>query len=37
MFSWWSRETAPPAAEQRLEDIPTEEYEKWMQDLGYTQ
>jgi hypothetical protein len=39
VFTWWDHASAPPpvSAEQRLDDIPEEEYEKWMQDLGYTQ
>lgn len=38
--AWWElRPVEPPprAAEQRYEDIAREDYEQWMQDLGYTE
>lgn len=40
--AWWKllREEEPPpapAAEKSYEDIDREKYEKWMQDLGYTE
>lgn len=38
--AWWrTRPPDPPprAAEQRYEDIAREDYERWMQDLGYTE
>jgi len=35
---WWVARPQPPAAEERAYgDIPREEYERWMQDLGYTE
>lgn len=38
-IAWWKLRPAPPAApdERTFEDIPKDEYEQWMQDLGYTE
>lgn len=39
-FTWWKLRPAPePTAEdqRKFEDIPKNEYEEWMQDLGYTE
>lgn len=39
--AWWKLRPAPPptpaADEQSYKDIERPEYEKWMQDLGYTE
>lgn len=37
--AWWQLQPPPepPADERTFEDIPKDEYEKWMQELGYTE
>ncbi len=36
--AWWLLRPPPaPPAEKAYGDIPREEYERWMQDLGYTE
>lgn len=39
--AWWASRPAPPppppAEERGYKDIERPEYEKWMQDLGYTE
>ena len=38
--AYWKLRPEPPppaAVEQKYEDIQRAEYEKWMQDLGYTE
>lgn len=38
---WWTHRPAPPKAEpvadKSYEDVDRAEYEKWMQELGYTE
>lgn len=39
-LAYWQLRPEPPppvAVEQKYEDIKRAEYEKWMQDLGYTE
>lgn len=32
---YWQHQRASQLADRPMDDIPKEEYEKWMQDLGY--
>lgn len=32
---YWQHQRASQLADRPMSDIPKEEYEKWMQDLGY--
>jgi uncharacterized protein HemX len=32
---YWQHQRASQFADRPMDDIPKEEYEKWMQDLGY--
>jgi len=34
---WFSRPPPPVPVERAYGEIPREEYERWMQDLGYTE
>lgn len=38
---WWSHRPEPPkpeaVADKKYEDVDRDEYEKWMQELGYTE
>lgn len=36
-YAWWRSRQVPAPDERTFEDIPTPEYEKWMQELGYTE
>lgn len=36
-YAWDRAHPPPPPKEKRFEDIDPKEYEKWMQDLGYTE
>lgn len=35
--AWWRHRSKQASAEQGYEEIRREDYERWMQDLGYTE